>query len=348
MANFNFDNVTLSPKEVQELSAIIFETAFKNPALAEMHDIVEGIDMKTQILLMSSMGLQGKAANGTCTPEDSDAGIVATQKYWENNQIDIRIPYCAKELPELLKAFGMKQNKYDVEGSEEIKMIATRLLEAIDEAILRLTWFGDKDAKNVSAGGTIKNGVDVDYFNSVDGLWKQIFVGVTAGDIKRATIASNTGSTYSTQELQAGVALSTLRQVYNQSDTRLKNHPDGKFIVTQTVYDNFLDRLEDAGLSAVGSLAINDGVMTYRGKKIIVADFMDRVISSYQDNGTKYNLPSRIVYTVSSNIPLGTLDQNEFKDLSVWYDKTDRKVYTENIFSLDAKVLEPYFISVAY
>lgn len=348
MANFNFDNVTLNPKEVQELSQVIFEAAFANPALKEMHSIVEGIDMKTQILLMSSMGLQGKAANGTCTPEDSDAGIVASQKYWENNQIDIRIPYCAKDLPELLKAFGQKQNKYDVEGTEEIKMIASRLLEAIDEAIYRLTWFGDKDAQNVVSGGTITNGVDVDYFNSVDGLWKQIFAGVSAGDIKRTTIASNTGTTYSAQELADGEALLALRKVYNQADSRLKNHADARFIVTQSVYDNFMDKLEDAGLNAVGSLAINDGVMTYRGKRIIVGEFMDRIITSYQDNGTKYNLPNRIVFTIPTNIPVGTLDENEFKDLSVWYDKTDRKVYTENIFSLDAKVLEGYYISVAY
>lgn len=348
MANFNFDNVTLSPKEVQELSKIIFESTFTNPALSEMHSIVEGIDMKTQILLMSSMGLVGKAANGTCTPEDSDAGIVATQKYWENNQLDIRIPYCAKDLPELLKAFGQKTNKYDVEGSEEIKMIATRLLEALDEAILRLVWFGDKDAKNVVSGGTITNGIDVDYFNSVDGIWKQIFAGVTAGDIKKTAIPSNTGTTFSSQELTAGEALTALRKVYNQSDSRLKNHAEGIFIVTQSVYDNFMDKLEDAGLNAVGSLAINDGVMTYRGKKIIVSDFMDRMITSYMSNGTKYNLPNRIVFTIPTNIPIGTLDQEEFKELSIWYDKTDRKVYTENIFSLDAKVLEEYLISVAY
>jgi hypothetical protein len=348
MANFNFDNVTLSPKEVQELSKVIFETAFSNPALAEMHSIVEGIDMKTQILLMSNMGLVGKAANGTCTPEDSEAGIVVSEKFWENNQLDIRIPYCAKDLPALLKAFGQRTNKYDVEGSEEIKMIATRLLEALDEAILRLTWFGDKAAKNIVSGGTITNGVDVDYFNSVDGIWKQIFTGVASSTIKRATIAANTGTTHSAQELTAGAGLDAMRKVYNQSDTRLKNHPDGRFIVTQSVYDNFMDKLEDAGLNAVGSLAINDGVMTYRGKKIIVADFMDRIISSYMDNGTKANLPNRIVYTIPGNIPVGTLDQNEFKELSVWYDKTDRKVYTENIFSLDAKVLEDYFISVAY
>lgn len=348
MANFNFDNVTLSPKEVSELSQAIFETAFKNPALAEMHSIVEGIDMKTQILLMSSMGLQGLSANGTCDPQDSEAGIIATEKFWENNQIEVRIPHCAKTLPELLKVFGSKSNKYDVEGSEEIKLLGTMLLEAIDEAILRLAWFGDKDAKNVVSGGTITNGTNLGYFNSVDGIWKQIFAGVTAGDIKRATIAANTGTTYNNQELSAGESLTAMRKVYNQADTRLKNHKDGMFIVTQSVYDNFLDKLEDAGLNAVGQLAINDGVMTYRGKKIIVADFMDRNITSYQDNGTKYNLPNRIVFTIPANIPLGTLDSGEFKELAVWYDKTDRKVFTENIFSLDAKVLEGYFISVAY
>lgn len=348
MANFNFDNVSLSPKEVQELSAAIFETAFANPELSKMHNIVEGIDMKTQILLLSSMAMQGLSSNGTCTPQDSDAGIVATQKYWENNQIEIRIPYCAKDLPELLKAFGTKSNKYDVEGSEEIQMVATRLLEAIDEAILRLTWFGDKSAANVVSGGTITNGVNKEYFTGVDGIWKQIFAGVTAGDIKRATITSNGGANYTAQELSAGEALTAMRKVYNQSDSRLKNHKDGQFIVTQSVYDNFLDKLEDAGLSAVGQLAMNDGVMTYRGKQIIVADFMDRVITSNQDNGTKYNLPNRIVFTTPSNIPVGTLDSGEFKELAVWYDKTDRKVFTENIFSLDAKVLEAYFISVAY
>ena len=348
MANFNFDNVTLSPKEVQELSKVIFETAFANPALAEMHSIVEGIDMKSQILLLSSMGLVGKAANGTCTPEDSEAGIVATEKFWENNQIDIRIPYCAKDLPALLKAFGQRTNKYDVEGSEEIKLIATRLLEALDEAILRLTWFGDKDAAIIASGGTLNSASAVDYFSSVDGLYKQIFAGVANGSIKRATIAANTGATYSAQELAEGEALIALRKVYNQSDSRLKNHPDGLFIVTQSVYDNFLDKLEIAGLNAVGSLSMNDGVMSYRGKKIVVADFKDRIIDAYMDNGTKRNLPHRIEFTIKENIPVGTLDQNEFKELAVWYDKTDRKVYTENIFSLDAKVLEGYFISVAY
>lgn len=347
MANFNFDNVTLSPKEVAELSKVIFEVAFTNPELQKMHSIEEGIDMKSQILLLSSMGMQGLPAEG-CDPQDSDAGIVATQKYWENNKVEVRIPYCNTDLPALLKAFGTKSNKYDVEASDEVKMLASRLLEAIDETVLRLAWFGDKSAANVVSGGTISNSVNKAYFQSVDGLWKQIFAGVTAGDIQRATIAANTGATYTAQELADGEALTAMRKVYNNADSRLKNHSDAMFIVTQSIYDNFLDKLEDAGLNAVGQLAINDGVMTYRGRKIVVADFMDRVITSSLDNGTKYSYPNRIVFTVPSNIPVGTLDSGEFKELAIWYDKTDRKVYTENIFSLDAKVLEEYLISVAY
>ncbi|WNM18609.1 hypothetical protein [Flavobacterium capsici] len=347
MANFNFDNVTLSAKEVAELSKVIFEVAFTNPELQKMHSIEEGIDMKTQILLLSAMGMQGLPAEG-CEAQDSDAGIVATQKYWENNKVEVRIPYCNTDLPALLKAFGQKSNKYDVEASDEVKMLASRLLEAIDETVLRLVWFGDKDAENIVSGGTITNTVNKNYFKSVDGLWKQIFAGVTAGDIKRATIAANTGATYSAQELSTGEALTVMRKVYNQSDSRLKNHPDAQFIVTQSMYDNFLDKLEDAGLNAVGQLAINDGVMTYRGRKIVVSDFMDRIITSSLNNGTKYNYPNRVVFSTPDNLRVGTLDSGEFKELSIWYDKTDRKVYTENIFSLDAKVLEGYLISVGY
>lgn len=88
--------------------------------------------------------------------------------------------------------------------------------------------------------------------------------------------------------------------------------------------------------------------MTYRGRKIVVSDFMDRIITSSLNNGTKYNYPNRVVFSTPDNLRVGTLDSGEFKELSIWYDKTDRKVYTENIFSLDAKVLEGYLISVGY
>jgi hypothetical protein len=348
MANFNTGNLTLSPKEVTELSKAIFETAFTNPELQKMHSIEEGIDMKTQILLFSSMGMKAKSADGTCTPTNSDAGIVATQKYWENNRLEVRLAYCNTDLPALLKAFGTKSNKYDVEASDEVKMLASELLESIDESIYGLVWFGDKSAATIASGGTLSNTTDIDLFKPVNGLWKQIFAGVTAGDVVRATIAANTGTTYAAQELASGEALTAMRKVYNQADSRLKSNKDGIFIVTQSIYDNFLDKLEDAGLNAVGQLAINDGVMTYRGRKIVVADFMDRIINSDFNNGTKYNLPNRIVFTIPSNIPVGTLDSGEFKELAIWYDKTDRKVYIENIFSLDAKLLEEYLISVAY
>ena len=348
MANFDFSNVTLNPKEVTELSQAVFETAFTNPALTKMHKIHTGIDMTTQILLFGKMGLVGKGLGDNCAVSDDTAPIVATQKYWENNKIGVRLAHCKDDLPALLKAFGQKQNKYDVTGSDEVKVLADGLLEGLDESIYRMAWFGDKQAKTIVSGGTFTNGTDLGYFNEVDGIWKQVFDGVTAGKIKRIVVAANTGTTYAAQELAAGAGLELLRKVYNGSDSRLKNSTDAKFIVTQSIFDNFMDKLEDSGLNAVGSLAINDGVMTYRGKEIIVAEFMDRLIDGYQDNGTKRNLPNRIVFSTPENLPIGTLDEGEFKSLNVWYENKDRKVYLENIFSLDAKVLEEYLITVAY
>ena len=348
MANFDFSNLNLNPREVEEISKVIFEQVFTNPALEKMHRIEEGIDMKTQIVLMNKLGLVSRASTG-CSPQESDAGLVASQKYWEPSKLETRFGFCKDtEIPVLLKAFGRQQNKFDMTGSPEVQILAQKLAEGLDESVRTLAWFGDKDAAIVASGGTISDTADVTLVNTVNGFWKQIFAGVTAGKIKRTTIGANTGSTYTAQELSAGEALTSLRNAYNQADSRLKNSSDSQFYVTQSIYDNFLDRLEDAGLNAVGQLAINDGVMSYRGKEIIVANDWDNHIAEYEDNGTKYNLPNRIVFSTPENLPIGTLDKGEFKEVNIWYDATLRKVFIENLYSLDAKVLEEYMISVAY
>jgi hypothetical protein len=59
------------------------------------------------------------------------------------------------------------------------------------------------------------------YFNTIDGLWKQIFAAVTAGTIPAAQkieIAENAGATYAAQlALASTTGLDTLRGLYEAS-----------------------------------------------------------------------------------------------------------------------------------
>jgi hypothetical protein len=59
-------------------------------------------------------------------------------------------------------------------------------------------------------------------------------------------------------------------------------------------------------------------------------------------------LPHRIVFTVPNNIPLATLNENDFTELEQWYNIDDRENKTAYGFTLDSKELEEYMITVAY
>lgn len=350
MANFDVTSLTMGPDEVRNVSEIVFEKSFTNPKLEKMHAIEEGIELKKQIVFMGKMAAQGRPSDG-CNPADVDAAITATEKFWERNEVSIRMKHCKEDLPQLFKAFVKKMKaleSYDLEGAEELAFLADQLIEAINDAIYRLVWFGDKSASNVTGGGVIKDGEDVELFTSVDGIWKQIFAGVTAGKIKRFTVDKNAGASYEAQELAGQEPLTIMRKVYNQADSRLKNDAGAQFIVTQSIADAMYDMLEDASLAAKGGIKETEDGLTYRGKQVIVADFQDRTIAAYEDNGTKLNMPHRVVFSTPENLPIGTLDKGSFSDLSSWYEKKERANYTESIFTLDAKLLEEYMISVAY
>lgn len=54
MALIDVSGLTLNPQEATEANKIIFEKVFMNPTMDSVHDIVTGIDMKTQIVLAAS------------------------------------------------------------------------------------------------------------------------------------------------------------------------------------------------------------------------------------------------------------------------------------------------------
>ena len=61
-----------------------------------------------------------------------------------------------------------------------------------------------------------------------------------------------------------------------------------------------------------------------------------------------YYLPNRALLTTKSNIPIGTLNENDFSELDTEYIKNTRKFYIYYGFTLDAKALEGYMSVVAY
>lgn len=356
MSLFDLDALTMNPEEAQSVSEAVFERVITGGDLARFHDIVTGITHKTQIPFIGNLGLIGKKITG-CARGENPGEIPLTEKFWDPELIGDRFKHCALDVPQLFKLFQKAKRAnpdwFDRIDSEELAMIEVKIGHAMTAMLNRLVWFGDKAADNVSGTGVITDGIDVDYFNPIDGLWKQIMTEITPSSPNYVEIAANAGASYSAQALAANSALSIFRKMFNKIDARffqaIEEGGQPELLVTRELFQNYQDELEDKSL--IFTLAeAKDGVnsLSYRGIPIKVKYDWDNNIRSYQDNGTTWNLPNRALLTVKENIPVGTLSTEDFNHIESWYEKKDKANYMDVDIMLDAKFLLDYMAVAAY
>lgn len=353
---FELDNFTMNPEEATAVSQAIFLALIEESELSEDHDIVTGIEHKTQIPFIGNLGLVGKKITG-CSRETNDSTIPVTEKWWDPEHIGDRLKHCAKDVPALLKLFKkakrMNPDFFDRIDAEEFGVIIAKVLDAMNSMLNRLVWFGDKNAANVGDSGLIKDGVDVAYFNIINGLFKQIMTEIPDSAPNYVEIAANDGATYNDQTLSDGDALKIFRKMHNALDARffqaINQGAQPRLLVTRELMQNYWDTLEDKSLGFTLQ-ETQDGVtkMNYRGIPIKVRYDWDNNIRSFQDNGTKWNLPHRAILTVKENIPVGTLSTEDLDNLESWYEKKDKANYIDFDLTLDAKHLLEYLTVAAY
>jgi hypothetical protein len=210
-----------------------------------------------------------------------------------------------------------------------------------------------------TVGGTdtpgLASAADVKFYDYFDGLWEQIFDAVTALTIERVTITENaTISSKAAQlALSAGAAVAYFKSIKNAADSRLRSNPDAQLLVSRELYDNYVEYLEDKGVVYDINI-LQDGLQSVKWSGYDVVN-METIwdLSSREDfenntDGLAYYLPHRIVFTVPNNIPLGTLNENDFTELEQWYNQDERQNKTAFGFTLDSKELEEYMIVVGY
>lgn len=352
---------SFNPEELKDWSKVIHELTWGDGDLNSVHDVQEGIKYDEQIVFAGKMGLLGKKVGANCTPNEI-SGVTLTNKFWTPKFEDFRLKHCTTDVNQQNKLVNqmakMNPDYYIViEGSQKGvgDFLVASILEAVKENLWYKVWFNDTDAstfEDSDGSNTFTNGTDVDYFNSFDGIFKQIFAttSLTTGGKYFVSITKNAGNSYANQALASGDAIATLKAIYNKADSRLRSRADAKLLVTRSLYDGLLNDLE-AIQNVGGFTQTNEGGMStlrYRGIEVKMVEIWDRFIQTYQNNGTKYNLPHRAVFTVSSNIPVGTLASGDFGTVDAFYDKVTKQNYVDGVYSLDAKLLEDYLTCVAY
>lgn len=362
MALINPAQVEWHGKEVQALSQAVLDDIYSNPDLNAIHTIMEGIVALEQIIFLGFLEKITKADAGCGTGETSPT-IEMREKFWTPAKVKIWISDCSDNFEESFWIWGLKKgiNRNDLTNTDLAEFVMSRMSSAMLEDVLRIVWFNDTDAANVSdtSTGLITDGVSVTDYNIIDGLWKQIFAAVATDSTRRVPISENGEASYSAQNFAAAdtTALKVtgiLQDVFDNADPRLRARLGTglQFIVTESIYNQYKKELKSAAGGGVNEawFMIQNGkkLLTFDGVPLVPMNFWDRTIRADFDNGDTYHLPHRILLTVKENIPVGFDDSGAVSGMQQYYDPQTEKTNWKSKYRIDTKLLKEYMFQVAY
>ena len=360
---YDLGSLTIEPQEEANVSAIIAPILYSDSQdFLKKHNLVTGIDKKTQIVLADGNGNSGWIDSGCTPPESGGMGLEFTQLYWDLKTIGDSKSHCQADVDQNFKMIVKKfaSDHTNLEGSPAVmQYILARLVTFIEETRERLAYLGDTAAVLDTNAGYIKTGVDIRFYNSIDGWWKQIFTAVGATTTPRFTVPANATATKALQlTLSATAGYDALKGMWDKSSDLLKADAKSYFELTPALYWNYNTYLSTVPATNGGfTTAIVDGIpkMAYMGKPIYLSAFVgNKILSDMQIlTGTSpvvatYNLPNRGIFTTPENVPFATLSDSDIKKIESFYYQKDRVNIMRYAFDMDVKVLRPALISVAY
>jgi len=345
--------LTINEQEALSANEAVFTKALAKPELNKAHAISTGIQMKTQIPIFGRFGIMGMKSLGSCNVNDEVMASVASERFWDPVLINTRLTHCQEDINQLFKMWKRNPDAlktWDTMDPGQEEFLVDLTTDAIAEAILRITSFGDTGGLAVGSGGNITVGTSILYFTMIDGLWNQLFSAVAGLTTPRYSITENGGASFTAQNsLADDRALKVFRNLYEDIDTRAFR--DGKLVyqVTNSLLLNWQSFLEDKSLAyALDRTEKGATIYSYRGIPIIPRYDWTNNLKSYFSTGTVLYLPHRALLSPIENIPIGTSDEGNFHEMDMWYSKDDKKLYTDVAFYIDCKLIEDHMAAVAY
>ena len=350
-------DLTFNGEEIKQLSEAVFESVFNKPDANVFHTFTPGIKAKKQIALLGRIeGLTGKG-DGSCNPVSNDNTIGMSEKFWDPSTVSNRLTECWDNLKESFFIYGTRCGiaQTDLTSTDFWMFLQERMTDTLIEEVYRIAWFSDTAAA-VVPGGNLTAGTDPDYFNKLDGFWKQLFAIVTA-DADRRTLgidSRNGQGTFATQEFDATdtanrVVTNTLQNMRYGSDFRLRGKEGLQYIVTQSVADQYERELTDANISFTTERLENGMTMLRSGGiEVIGFQFWDRIIRTYESDGTVWYLPHRALLTVKTNTQIGTCEVANLSEMDSIYDPVTKLNHLDTQYDIDAKIIEDYLVQLAY
>ena len=362
----NFEEFTIDNGAIRDLNELLFTSVFKDPDLERVITPMTKVENGKKLGYVDRMGDVGEAGGG-CDPVYSNVEILGFEKTWELGKWQIPKTICYEDLEDTIARYGMNEGteRADLQDTPYWDKFLMPLLEkAINEMFWRLAWFGDKNAKHVSEGGNITEGIKLKLLTVCDGLWKRLQAIIAANPAQQITISANNEATYAQQKAALrvdGYAMGIVDDMLSEADSRIFDKDDHAIFMTNSLYKALREDVYRRSKYQMTAETIMNGIQVsqYDGHTVVVIDIWDRMIKKYETITTttgegaqavtnvKLNCPHRAVLCSPQNLFVGTSDKDRYASMTVKFDdrKRDNFIYAES--NLGTLVGEDELVQVA-
>ena len=350
----NFSNITPDNGAVREVGKLIFKDVLSAERIGTLLNVFRNVYNGDKVGLVGEFGLLGTASTG-CSPTWNNSTLDTEEKTWDIAAWQIAEQLCYADVESTLVKYTLENGTdiADMTANDYLdEIIVPRLEQAILKMIVRIAYFGDKNAATTADGGVLKVGVNPAYFTLTNGIFKQLFAIATADASKRVAIAANSESTKAAQMSSINnTAVNVINNIITSASPALRQASDQVIYITQSLADGLETKLLTTYYgSELHWKSLYSGIReaTYRGIKLRVVPMWDEIIQSFEGTDTAYNLPHRAIYTTERNLALGVNGTDEFSGLRISFDDTTLLNHIYATDKLGALVLDSNMVVVAY
>jgi len=341
MAFVNFNTLTGDNGAIRRLAELLFTTAFKESDLSAVVSIKTGQKNGGKMDWLNMLAAVPVAKKGgNCNPTYASLTLTGAEKSWNFGEYNVPIEICADAFKAAVNDCfknGILQGELNT-GTRQPDITGTRIAEeiilplvsnALREAMWRIGFFGDKAADHVSGGGVITNGTDLDLIQICDGLFKKAATIITNDSNKLTDFSAvNGAASYAAQKAAAavsGVATTFIETLLQDADSRIVAN-GGKLKMTNLMFQALRKDYNAQYHATIPFENVARGVhiSEYDGVQIEVLPEWDYCINKYENDGTKWNNPYRVILASRENMFIGTTDENLVPDIELSYDTRTR------------------------
>lgn len=331
----------------------MYDYIFNDSPAARQFKIHRNIKAGQSMGYVGSLSMIGKKSRG-CSPVTDAAVAPFDIRQWNPKPWDFRLSQCWAELAQTVVDYGLKAGVEapNLIGTPIGDLIENLIRDAMAKMFLRFGWFGDTDAKTIEDGGTIATADDIEFFDVVDGVWKQIETMITAGTVTSIAIPANNEATTAAQLAATVDAKAIFTQLILNQPRKLAARPiaEKRLRASGLLVNKFKEQLLAENINTSEQFRQReDGieVVKFLGYDIEAMHFWDDTISG-QMTDTKMDRPYRAILTTEDNLNMGLDgDENTMEEIKVWYENMDRKAYFEGAGAIDIIVASPELVTVA-